>query len=151
VKKEQFISALTELVPGCTKEIAQVWIQFSEGIVEAGHYVDFADGNPNGSEAAAEDWLETLYAGMGLAKQRFNEDVALKIAELGKIPFCLYPYEMYAAAKHLADGGNPEDMEKLNDADLLVDINGDNWPTFPKIEMLSEDTPGEEFGGIAMM
>jgi hypothetical protein len=150
MKKEQFISALTELCSGCTPESAEMWTQFAKERVEAEQFVEFAAGNPDGDEAAIEDWLDSVYAGISLVRQRFNEDISLQVANLAILPFCLYPYEMYAAAKHFAGGGKPEDIPDLNEKDLLVNFDEENWPMFPKPETLSDGTDCEESSGMTM-
>jgi len=150
MKKEQFISALTELTPGCKPEAVEMWTQFAKERVEAGQFVNFAESNPDGEEAAREDWMDSIYAGISLIKQRFNEDIALQITNLGALPFCLYPYEMHEAAKHFANGGKPEDIPKLNKKDLLINFDKDDWPMFPKPEMLSDGTDCEESMDMTM-
>ena len=150
MKKEKFISALTELTPGCTQEMAEMWTAFAKENVENEQFVDFAHGNPNGSEAAEEDWLDSVYAGIGLIKQRFNEDIALQIASLAAIPCCLYPHEMYAAAKHFADGGTPESIPDMMTEGSLDIIDETQWPMFPKLEMLSGGADCEESTGMTM-
>ena len=151
MKKEQFIFMLIELCPGCKPESAEMWTRFAEERVELEQYVDFTDGNPNGDEAAIEDWMDSVYAGISLIKQRFNENIAVQIANLGTLPFCLYPYEMCAAAKHFADGGKAEDIPELNEKDLLFSPDEEKWPTFPKMEMLSDSTDCEKSYDMTMM
>ena len=150
MKKEKFISALMDLTPGCTSETAEMWTEFAKERIESEQYVDFAHGHPDGNEAAIEDWLDSIYAGIGLIKHRFNDDIALQIVNLAAVPFCLYPYEMYEAAKHFVNGGKPEDIPELNEKDLLVTLDKDIWPTFPKMEMLSDGENCEEAPGITM-
>jgi len=141
MKREKFAAELPRLVPGCSEEAVKTWIESArENVVDLGHYVDFADENPNGDEAAIEDWLDSIYAGLGLIKERYNEEVALKIVELYKVPFCVLPYEMIGAAKHFANGGKPEDILLLSEEGLLSNVEFDDLPAFPKLEMLSADT-----------
>jgi hypothetical protein len=147
MEQEQFISALTDLCPGCTPEAAGMWTRFAEENVGAEQIVDFAQGNPGGNGAAIEDWLDSIYAGIGLIKQRFDESIALRIAILGALPFCLYPCEMYAAAEHFASGGKPEDLPELSEKGLLDSAGADHWPSFPK---LSDGAGDEESPGMTM-
>jgi hypothetical protein len=149
MKKEQFITALMEMIPACKPETAEMWSEFASERVEAEQYVDFTK-NPDGDDASIEDWLDTIYAGIGLVKQRFNEEIALQILNLDAVPFCLYPYEMCAAAKHFENGGKPEDIPELNEKGWLDSLEEDNWPMFPKPELLSDHTGGEESPGITM-
>ena len=150
MKKENFISAITELTPGCTQEMAEMWTVFAKENVENEQFVDFARSNPDGNEAAEENWLDFIYAGVGLIKQRFNADIALQIASLAAIPCCLYPHEMFAAAKHFADGGKPENIPNMMTEGSLDTIDEDQWPMFPKLEMLSDGAGCEEAHGISM-
>ena len=152
MKREKFAAELPRLVPGCSEEAVKTWIESArENVVDLGHYVDFADENPNGDEAAIEDWLDSIYAGLGLIKERYNEEVALQIVELYKVPFCVLPYEMIGAAKHIANGGKPEDILVLSEEGKLDDIKSDNWPAFPKLEMLSVNLNSKETCNIAMI
>ena len=143
MKKEKFISALMDLTPGCTKEMAEMWVRFAEENVENEQFVDFAESNPNGSEAAIEDWLDSVYAGIGLTKQRFNKEIALQIASLAAIPCCLYPHEMYAAAQHFEDGGKPESIPDMMTEGSLDILDETQWPMFPKLGMLLNGTDDE--------
>jgi len=137
MKKEHFISALTDLIPECTGDTAEKWVVFAEELIELDQFVDFIC-NPNGKRAAAEDWLESIYAGIGLTKQLFNPIIARQITNLSSVPFCLYPHEMYAAAKHLANGGTTENIPNMAAEGLLDTADEDFWPMFPKTEMLAK-------------
>lgn len=151
MKKEKFISALTELAPGCTQEMAETWVRFAtDNVVDAEQFVDFAEGNPAENEAAIEDWLASIYAGIGLIKQRFGADIALQVASLAAIPCCLYPHEMFAAAKYFADGGTLESIPDMVEEGSLDNIDEAQWPMFPKIEMLSNDGDCTESPGLTM-
>ena len=136
MKKEQFISSLTKLFPECPKAMSQTWAKSAEENVEREQFVNFK--NPNNNEKAVADWLESIYAGIALVKQQFNIDIAKQIVELYKIPFCLYPHEMYYAAKHFESGGQPEGIKKLSDEGLLDLTSADDWPEFPTLEVLAE-------------
>jgi len=135
MEKDEFISGLIDMIPGCTQEMVEVWSSLANERVEMEQYVDFNE-NPDGNEVEVENWLETIYTGLGLIKQRFNLKIALQIVKLSAVPFCLFPYEMYAAAQHFSNGGKPEDIPKLNEEGLLESVDTDNWPKFPKLDML---------------
>jgi len=57
---------------------------------------------------------------------------------------------MFAAAEHFAGGGKPESIPDIATEGSLDNIDENQWPMFPKMEMLSDGADCKESPGITM-
>lgn len=129
MKQEQFIESVQKLLPGCGREAAQGWVDFAVENVEQEQYVNFKP-EPD-KEAAAEKWLDTLYAGLSLTKREFGAEITGQICGLSLSQVhCLYPWEMKGAAAYLQNGG---DVDKVSELSVAGQFDGDA-PFFPTLD-----------------
>lgn len=128
MEKDVFLEAVKARFPECRPEDVQKWADFAEECVEMGQYVDFTEEQDR--ELAVGKWLDSIYAGFLLVKERHGRKAAEEICSLSSLT-CLYPYEMEAAAVFLKDGGSREKIPRMIEEGTL-----DGDPVFPK--------PGQE-------
>lgn len=124
MEKDVFLEAVKARFPDCRQKDVRKWVYFAEECVEMGQYVDFTE-EPD-QELAVGKWLDSIYAGFLLVKERHGRKAAEEICGLSSLT-CLYPYEMEAAAVFLKDGGSREKIPGMIEEGKL-----DGDPVFPK-------------------
>jgi len=136
MNKEIFKSKMQELLLNSSEAAINTWEMWAEECVDVGQYVNL---KPTEKNEAVSQWLDSLYAGFYFVKKDFGEETALQVCELGESISCLYPGEMKLAAKHLSQGGDPNDIvTMINDGSLE-----DESRFFPNIEDLIRDIDRE--------
>lgn len=129
ISTEQFMTAISALLPGSTQKTIENWITFAKECIEQGQYVDFT-AIPNQMEAVGR-WLETIVTSLYLCRIQYGVEIAVKVFNLGQLekPMCLYPDEMQKAALHLMHGGDAEAI-----SEIIQDGGFESaTPYFPKI------------------
>lgn len=110
MNKEMFLEAVAFRFPGCRRGDIQGWIDFAEECVENEQFVDSVEVLKQ--KTAVEKWLESIYAGFLLVKERYGIEAAEEICSLSSL-LCLHPNEMEAAAVFLKDGGSREKLPQM--------------------------------------
>jgi hypothetical protein len=129
LNSREFYESLRKRLPALTAEAAEGWRAFAAECAEQGQFVDFV--SEQDVDVAVGKWLDTLYAGIVLATQKYGTDIGERLAGLSTRDLCLYPYEMDTAAEHLANGGSLNEL-----SDMLAEgiPENDKGPLFPKPE-----------------
>ena len=134
MKKEVFLDKVKASFPTCRQEDILKWTDFAEERVEMGQYVDFME--ESDPDQAVGKWLDSIYAGFLLVKEKYGRKAAEDICSLSSLT-CLYPYEMEAAAVFLKDGGSREKIPGM-----IEDGKLDGDPVFPKLEQAAGTMSG---------
>lgn len=118
MKQNEFTAFLNAIRPG-SDSAAEMWWEWAK---ELESYDSSHGEKPEGSYKTAEVFLDEFARQITLAQERHGNDIAGQVISLAEIPSCPFPWEMKAAAAHLANGGDIHDIPQMELEGALEDF-----------------------------
>lgn len=118
MKQDEFTAFLNAIRPG-SDSASKVWWEWAK---ELESYDSSHGEKPEGSYKTTEMFLDEFAGQIAMAQKRHGNEIAGQVISLAEIPACPFPWEMKAAAEHLANGGDIHDIPQMELEGTLEDF-----------------------------
>lgn len=117
--KQNEFTAFLNAIRSDSDSAAEVWWEWAQ---ELESYDSSHGEKPEGSYKTAEMFLDEFAAHFALAQEQYGMEIAGQMISLAEISACPFPWEMKAAAKHLANGGDIQAIPQMELEGTLEDF-----------------------------